>query len=79
MYRQDLESVYDFIDKLQVNVQVEDNDVKSKIVEEDCKMFLDKDDIIKEIGECVESVSDEYKLFEEKYVELIKEYEIFRV
>ncbi|XP_068729598.1 centromere-associated protein E-like isoform X2 [Montipora capricornis] len=78
MYRQDLESAHDLIDKLQANVQVEDNDAKSKIVEEDSKTPSDKDDTIKEIGECAESASDEYKLLEEKHAELTKEYEILR-
>ena len=79
MYRQDLESAHDLIDKLRGEIKVKDVDAKNTVVEEDCKSPSDKDDTIKEIGDCLENASDEYKLLEEKHAELTREYELLRV
>ena len=79
MYRQDLESAHDLIDKLQVEVKVTTMDAKNIVVDEECKTPSDKDDTIKEIiGDCSENASDEYKLLEEKHAELTREYELLR-
>ena len=78
MYRQDLESAHDLIDKLQANVKVED-DNKTMVVEEDCRTPSDKDDTIKELEDCSENSADEYKILEEKHAELTREYEILRM
>ena len=77
MYRQDLESAHDLIDKLQAEVKVLKTDGKNIVVEEECKTPSDKDDTIKEII-CSENASDEYKLLEEKHAELTREYELLR-
>lgn len=79
MYRQDLESAHDLIDKLQAEVKVTTVDAKNIVVEEECKTPSDKDDTIKEIiGDCSDNASDEYKLLEEKHAELTREYELLR-
>ena len=78
MYRQDLESAHDLIDKLQAEVKVLEVDTKQPVTEEDCKTPTDKDDTIKEIGDCPDNASDEYKLLEEKHAELTREYESLR-
>ena len=79
MYRQDLESAHDLIDKLQGNdAKVLLIDQKKELPEEDCKTPSDKDDTIKEIKEYPDNANDEYKLLEEKHAELTREYEILR-
>lgn len=79
MYRQDLESAHDLIDKLQANeAKVLPIDQKNELPEEDCKTPSDKDDTIKEIKEYPDNANDEYKLLEEKHAELTREYEILR-
>ncbi|XP_015775233.1 PREDICTED: centrosome-associated protein CEP250-like isoform X1 [Acropora digitifera] len=79
MYRHDLESAHDLIDKLQANVKVEEDDNKTMVVEEDCKTPSDKDDTIKEMEDCSENSADEYRVLEEKHAELTREYEILRM
>ena len=78
MYRQDLESAHDLLDKLQAEAKVFADNTKSVATEEDCKTPSDKDDTVQEIGDCTESANDEYKLLEEKHAELTREYEILR-
>ena len=78
MYRQDLESAHDLIDKLQAETKEFTVVTKNAIAEEDCKTPSDKDVTIKEIGDCSDSASDEYKLLEEKHAELTREYELLR-
>ena len=78
MYRQDLESAHDLLDKLQAKGKVFADNTKNVATEEDCKTPSDKDDTVQEIGDCAENANDEYKLLEEKHAELTREYEILR-
>lgn len=78
MYRQDLESAHDLLDKLQAEAKVFADNTKNVATEEDCKTPSDKDDTVQEIGDCSENANDEYKLLEEKHAELTREYEILR-
>ena len=78
MYRQDLESAHDLIDKLQAEAKIFADNKKTVTTEEDCKTPSDKDDTVQEIGDCSENANDEYKLLEEKHAELTREYEILR-
>lgn len=78
MYRQDLESAHDLIDKLQAEVKAFADNTKTVGTEEDCKTPSDKDDTVQEIGDCADNANDEYKLLEEKHAELTREYEILR-
>ena len=78
MYRQDLESAHDLLDKLQTETKVFADNMKNVAAEEDCKTPSDKDDTVQEIGDCAENANDEYKLLEEKHAELTREYEILR-
>lgn len=78
MYRQDLESAHDLLDKLQAEAKVFADNTKNVATEEDCKTPSDKDDTVQEIGDCAETANDEYKLLEEKHAELTREYEILR-
>ncbi|KAL9954875.1 hypothetical protein ACROYT_G042460 [Oculina patagonica] len=79
MYRQDLESAHDLIDKLQAKAKIFAGDnTKTVPTEEDCKTPSDKDDTVQEIGDCSENANDEYKLLVEKHAELTREYEILR-
>lgn len=78
MYRQDLESAHDLLDKLQAEAKVFADNTKNVATEEDCKTPSDKDDTVQEIGDCAENANEEYKLLEEKHAELTREYEILR-
>lgn len=78
MYRQDLESAHDLIDKLQAEAKIFADNTKTVATEEDCKTPSDKDDTVQEIGDCSENANDEYKLLVEKHAELTREYEILR-
>lgn len=78
LYRQDLESAHDLIDKLQAEVKTYANETKNEATEDECKTPSDKDDTVQEIEGCSESTNDEYKLLEEKHAELTREYEILR-
>ena len=78
MYRQDLESAHDLIDKLQAEVKTSADNTKNEATEDDCKTPSDKDDTVQEIGGCSDNANDEYKLLEEKHAELTREYEILR-
>ena len=78
MYRQDLESAHDLLDKLQAEAKVFADNTKNVATEEDCKTPSDKDDTVQEIGDCAENANDEYKLLEEKHAELTREYEVLR-
>lgn len=78
MYRQDLESAHDLLDKLQAEAKVFADNTKNVATEEDCKTPSDKDDTVQEIGDCAENANDDYKLLEEKHAELTREYEILR-
>ena len=78
MYRQDLESAHDLLDKIQGEAKVFSDNTKNVATEEDCKTPSDKDDTVQEIGDCPENANDEYRLLEEKHAELTREYEMLR-